>query len=392
MRIAIGLVGFSLATSIAFGIGAYWAADIMEVLVLEQNIGERARRAASAISAGKEPLLPEEDWYYGRRQSDGDIERQFSQLQNGSHHDVMVDGGEFHVWIEPLSDDRLYLFYDLAKIEAYEGQLVMFLVSIGAVLSVLAFALGLWLTPWVAKPVTALAERVLKLSRDAERLDAPDQEDTDLAVLAAAIDTFLRENHDLVERERAFTGMASHELRNPVASIGAALDLIALNPAAQELAQPLGRIRRNSDRMNSLIEVLLDLARDQNIGKSDDDMCRPADLIREIVNDHLSLSRTEGRQIQLDLADEFVLNVRPAIFRVIAINLISNALAHSTGSQISIRLNAESFSVDSEGDTESEPDPRRLGLGIVDVICARFGWAFEYSVNKPFTTATVRLG
>ncbi len=390
-RIAIGLVGFSLATSIAFGVSAYWATDVMEVLVLEQNIGEQARRIAKTIASGEAPQLPESDWYYARMQSGGDVASEFTQLQSGSHHEVMVDDREFHLWIEPVSNDRLFLFYDLAVIEAYESRLSVFLISTGVILGVFAFLLGLFLTPWVARPLTALAQRVAKLPRDARRLDGPEHEDADLAVLADAIDAYLSENSDLVQRERSFTGMASHELRTPIATISAALDVIALEPQQNNIAAPMRRIRRATDRMENLIEVLLDLARDQDVGESTLADWRPADMIREILADETNQTERKQHKVELDLDDSLVLEVQPAMFRMIAGNLIANALTHGTGDTVRIQLSSTVFSVENDGEIGPQPSRGRLGLSIVDVICARLGWRFQYTSGDGVTAADVLI-
>ena len=391
-RIAVGLVGIGLATALAFGLGAYWAADIMEVLVLEDNIGELAQRSARAIAAGESPPLPAEDWYYTRRQSDPHLEPELGQLQNGSHHDVLIGTREHHVWVQPLPDDRLFLIYDLTEIEEYESQLIVFLVSIGVIGGVLAFGAGLWLTPWIARPLTALANRVMKLPRHAHRLSGPEQEDADLAILAEAINSYLEENHELIERERAFTGMASHELRNPVATILAATDLIELQEHAPHVALPLQRIRRSARRMDKLIDVLLDLARRDSDGNSTDESCRPAALIAALLDDLSTHADAADKKLELDLDDSVQLATRPAMFEVVAANLINNAFDHSTGPNILIRLNRSGRTVESEGGEPQANRSGRLGLSIVDVICSRLGWRFEYRTAASTTTASVHFG
>lgn len=386
----MGLVGISLATAISFGFGAYWAADIMEVLVLEEDIGERARRSARAIAAGESPTLPNEDWYYARFQSDGNLHPALGQLQSGSHHDVFMDDREFHVWVEPVRNDRLFLIYDLTRIEAFESQLVVFLVSICVIVGVLAVTVGLWITKWVAQPVADLAHRVLQLPSDAPQLGPLDQEDADLAIVAGAIDVFLAKNHELMERERAFSGMASHELRNPVATITAALDVMDLRSPSTNSVQPLARIRRATQRIDRLIEVLLDLARRES--RHDGGMlCHPAAVVREILDDHAARSDGHGRLVDVELDDTLELPVKPAMFEVVAENLISNALNHSTGPKILIRLDVSAFTVRSEGGSANDNGGGGLGLSIVDVICGRLGWQFYYETDGPFTVARVRL-
>ncbi|MCV7013857.1 HAMP domain-containing histidine kinase [Mycolicibacterium madagascariense] len=166
----------------------------------------------------------------------------------------------------PLAGARLTLQFDAPARSLLFGPLLI----VAAVVAVLV----LIVMPWVARVALAPLDRMTALARDiaggrrGQRLNAGDE--AELGRAAAAFDDMLDALEGAERRalssERAlrrFVADAAHELRTPIAGIGAAAEAAlalpgTVAPQQQKLLLALGREARHAGR---LVEDLLDLAR-----------------------------------------------------------------------------------------------------------------------------------
>lgn len=93
-----------------------------------------------------------------------------------------------------------------------------------------------------------------------ERLPLPNSDD-ELRSLAGALNGLLARRDEATERLRKFTGDAAHELRSPVASIRVQAEVAHVNPDPELSHEVLGEIVRESERLSTLVDGLLTLAR-----------------------------------------------------------------------------------------------------------------------------------
>ena len=92
------------------------------------------------------------------------------------------------------------------------------------------------------------------------RLPVPAADD-EIAALASTMNTMLDRIEAASAAQRRFVADASHELRSPLATIHANVDLLDTAPLAESSARSVGRIHRESARMARLVDDLLLLAR-----------------------------------------------------------------------------------------------------------------------------------
>ncbi len=140
----------------------------------------------------------------------------------------------------------------------------------------------------------------------------------------------LAARHASETKVRQFVADASHELRNPLASIRGYAELTRRErvDASPTLAHALGRIEAESDRMSRLVEDLLLLAR-LDSGPTLD--LKPTDVTEVLLN-AVSDARAAGgdHQWSLSLPDEPVQAIadRYRLHQVVA-NLLANARTHT---------------------------------------------------------------
>jgi PAS domain S-box-containing protein len=146
-------------------------------------------------------------------------------------------------------------------------------------------------------------------------------------------------NEQLKELDRLkskFVSDISHELRTPITSLSLYLDLIERgNPEHAE--RYWGVLRKQTDRLNQLIEDILSLSRLQ-MGKIDFKL-RPVDL-NELVHEALTVyeERFEGAGVEVQFQPQQmppVLAHAEQLFQVI-VNLLSNALNYTPEGRVSV--------------------------------------------------------
>ena len=130
-----------------------------------------------------------------------------------------------------------------------------------------------------------------------------------------------------------FLAMLSHELRNPLAAIQSASEVLGLHPQEPRLRQAQEVLARQLEHVNRLLDGLLDLSRVVH-GKIELER-RPLELsqvCREVVDDLAQRAPAQAQRVELALPEQPVLleGDRTRLAQVVD-NLLSNALNNSEG-------------------------------------------------------------
>jgi two-component system OmpR family sensor kinase len=290
------------------------------------------------------------------------ITRLSEVVPNGQHTNVYLGGslGDYRV-VSITTDDDLILVAGLPLAETQEQLLQVALVTGGAVLLALVIAglAGAIIIRRTLAPlsrVAATASRVSELELDrgevdlAQRVPPADTDArTEVGQVGAALNRLLDHVRDALEARHAsemqvrqFVADASHELRTPLAAIRgyAELSRRSRQPVPEEVAHVLRRIESAAQRMTTLVEDLLLLARlDAGRPLAHD----PVDLTMLVV-DAVSDAHAAGprHDWQLDLPDEpvTVIGDGARLHQVLA-NLLANARTHTPeGTTVTVGVSA----------------------------------------------------
>ena len=189
----------------------------------------------------------------------------------------------------------------------------------------LAAVFGLLLAHRLLLPLDRLARGVEKLSRVEFPSPLPEPRGGDeLAALTRSFNRMAQTLKEAFERERAFTRYASHELRNPLATLQAQLDALEAGVIPKEEALKEGR--QALARMRSILDGLLLLAREPR-AELEPLPLRP--LVEAAVR---ALPEAARSRVEVDLPDEepWVLADEGLFSRALE-NLLQNALKHGEG-------------------------------------------------------------
>jgi two-component system phosphate regulon sensor histidine kinase PhoR len=162
---------------------------------------------------------------------------------------------------------------------------------------------------------------------------------------------------------RDFVANVSHELRNPVAAVRSAAETLRLpGLGAEAAADFLGIIERNADRLQQLLQDLLDLARIESRELKLD--VQPIAL-RDPIERTLSLLQGRAAEKHLELGTRVTdlrVHADARALEQVLVNLIDNAIKYCpAGATIAVGAAAEAdFVKVSVEDTGSGIEPRHL--------------------------------
>ena len=212
-----------------------------------------------------------------------------------------------------------------------------------------------------------------------------------------------------IARERDFTRDASHELRTPLTVIRVASDLISHDQGLSERSRrSLNRIQGANAAMESIMDALLLLARDQQVALETEDFAAHEVLDAEVERIRPLLV---GGAVQLDVVIQArpELHAPPRVLEVILRNLLGNAVRYTDAGHIRVSLLADRIEVEDSGigmDAATlarafEPFYRvdagaagaGLGLSIAQRLANRCGWPLQLtSTPGQGTRATILFG
>ena len=246
---------------------------------------------------------------------------------------------------------------DLGPVDATLGTLVRVTTVLSLALWLLAAALGRRFCRRALVPVTRMSDAARKMGADEleRRLPVP-RTDDELQDLGDTFNGLLARIQEAFERQRRFTGDASHQLRTPLAAILGQIEVaLRRDRSPDDYRRVLTLVHDKAAHLGQMVEMLLFLSRADAESELPDlealDLSAWLDAQRERWVDHprggdLRFSTGIGRQTA---------RVHPPLLAQLLDNLIDNACKYSAaGTPIDIGIGREldqvAVSVEDRGD------------------------------------------
>ncbi len=212
---------------------------------------------------------------------------------------------------------------------------------------------------------------------------------TELNQIAEKLEDGIQRIHVMNQREQQFLKAASHELRTPLATIQASLDTIALQTEQQGAPlRTVTRALRASHKMTQLTETLLWLAREEGKPLAKEDIALHQ-LWLETVAEHQHLTPHLSDLIQLtDQSHQHVFAIETQLVKIVMANIMRNALQHGEGpmhvTMLPVGFRVNNVKSHHERQLLSHCGGASFGLGLqlVERICSRQGWQFQYQDDQ----------
>jgi signal transduction histidine kinase len=205
---------------------------------------------------------------------------------------------------------------------------LMLVVGPGAV--VLATGAGYLLAGAALRPVEAMRREAAEISASSSgrRLPLPESRD-EVRRLAETLNEMLARLDEGLERERRFVADAGHELRTPLASLRAELEVALRRPRTwEELEAALRSASEEVERLVQLAEDLLTLSRDAEGGLP---LRRSRFEVSTLLDTVRARFAESGRPIEIQAPSGLFLEADRARLERALGNLVDNALRHGRG-------------------------------------------------------------
>ena len=330
-------------------------------------------------------------------------------LGPGVQDEVVFDDKQWVVLIREVDGQRWALALDIGDFERHEAYVAASV--LGAMLMMvvlLGLAIG-WGVDRLTRPMRLFAQGIggLRPDRTGERIELPPDASGELAVIADALNDYIARNEVYVQRERVFIDSMSHELRTPIAVIAGAAELAGAQPGVPEGArQQIARISRTGREIERLIALLLVLAKDPGRLAQASDRIDLAQLLPEIIDDHLPMAREKGLVLALEpLTACGILAPVPVVQAAIG-NLLRNAIENSDSGRIDIRVESGTVVIEDPGHGMTPEEISAIyarmarggasrerggiGLELISRLCEHLGWTLGIS-SRPGQGTTTRL-
>jgi two-component system OmpR family sensor kinase len=241
--------------------------------------------------------------------------------------------------IEGGSTDVLILATSLGEVDSTLHRLLLIELLVTAGVIVAIVLLGLWIVRLGLRPLAAIAATADSitagdLSHRVERAEPR----TEVGRLGLALNTMLDRIEASDRRLRRFVADASHELRTPLAAVRAYAELFdrGADRRPDDLARAMSGISRESERMSTLVEDLLLLARLDEGQRLRREPVHLDELAHEAVETARAVD--QSRPIELCAEPVVALGDRAGLRHVLD-NLLGNARSHTPpGTRIEVRV------------------------------------------------------
>ncbi|MGI4719240.1 MAG: PAS domain-containing sensor histidine kinase [Janthinobacterium lividum] len=204
---------------------------------------------------------------------------------------------------------------------------------------------------WLSIPLVSRKGRRLGLLEAWDKHGGFTEEDEAILVQLGAIATNGFENALLYDslrqqdrRKDEFLAMLAHELRNPMAPIAAAAEVLRISASPEHVRRSSEVIGRQVKHMTSLVDDLLDVSRvTRGLVKLDRRKVTVAELVASAVEQSRPLMETHGHAFATEVeAGPIQVDGDPARLVQVLVNLLNNAAKYTPrGGRIALRVARE---------------------------------------------------
>jgi two-component system, OmpR family, sensor histidine kinase MprB len=337
--------------------------------------------------------------------------RALARTQSGRYYTDMHVGGH-HLRVLTVGvpgRGALQVARPLDEVDSELNHVLLVLVIVGAAGVALAAALGLGVAQTALRPIRRFTSRTEALTTEADvaqRMEVTGRDE--LGRLAHSFNTTLDALERSVEAQRHLVADASHELRTPIASLRANIQVLedADRLSPEDLAALRADVVAELDELTALVADIVELARGTKSSAAADDV-----RLDQIVSDRVErLERRAGPAltVQTDLEPTVVVGDPERISRAVS-NLLDNARKWSPpDGVVEVGLHAGTLTVRDHGPGFAEADLAHvferfyraekargmpgsgLGLAIVRQTAEAHG-GFAEAANAPGGGALMRL-
>jgi signal transduction histidine kinase len=335
--------------------------DAIEYVIATGHAGQYVQliNAAGTVIAGSEPRASTQPLSGLRPEPGFSLTQRVSSLPNIGNND------DFHVVVTGARVARQHVVVVVASSVQLQAETISTVASLmlGAAPPLLAVvAVSVWLLVGRSlRHVERIRGQVARINAERldGRVDVPPTKD-ELEALALTMNTMLERLQASDSEQRRFVSDASHELRSPLATLSAGLEIAAADPTGTMWFQLKDDLTGETARMRYLVEDLLTLARTNDGGLTRQDA--DVDLDDVVGQEVRRLRAVSSHQVSADLTPVRIKGDARRLAQVLR-NVMDNADRHAL-SLIRVSLHAADgtavLTVDDDGAPVPAADRERV--------------------------------
>jgi heavy metal sensor kinase len=221
--------------------------------------------------------------------------------------------------------------------DTLERLLAILLISV-PMLVIIAGISGYFLAARALIPIDQISSTARRISAEdlSARLNIPITDD-EVGRLTQTLNDMLARLDDSFQRERQFTNDASHELRTPLTAMQAILGMIReKRRTPEEYEQALDDLNEESDRLRTLVENLLRLARGEKQNNNLFEEVNLSILLKDVSDSLRPLAEAKKLSLNCQTSENLiVLGDSDELIRLF-VNLLDNAIKYTEHGGINI--------------------------------------------------------
>ncbi|MGZ9222626.1 MAG: sensor histidine kinase [Anaerolineales bacterium] len=223
---------------------------------------------------------------------------------------------------------------ELSNGPSYGADVMDSVTSAWLVASVFAMAIaalaGWFMSKRVTRPVLALEQATRQMEQGdlGARVDLPQERQQEFLSLANSFNGMAAQVEQTISTLREFVADAAHELHTPLTALQANIELAREEKDASVQTRYLARAHEQSQRLETLVQSLLDLSRIAAAeSKSDFEPVDFAQIVREIGEQFASRAEQTERDFKIKMEEQPMIVIgHQGQLRQVLVNLLDNAL------------------------------------------------------------------
>ncbi len=263
-----------------------------------------------------------------------DLRAQVIPGQAAKKHFQTNEGGQFASGVFISQIDAEY--YEILPMTEFEGTLATLrriLIGASATATILGAGLGYYLARRILQPVTNAAEAAEAIASGDFDTQLDEQSDPDLAKLTRSFNDMVEALRSRIERDERFASDVSHELRSPLMTLAASVEVLEHRrdemPEAARRATDL--LSKDLRRFQRLVEDLLEISRlDAGAVQLENDTFEVMEFLRRVV----AQSRTPGVPVETEEFGALILTADKRRLHQVISNLLDNARKYAGGATL----------------------------------------------------------
>ena len=311
------------------------------------------------------------------------------------------------IYVEEREGHKLLLVFDEQSVRALSFWFGVVPLSLALIVIYISAWFVYRQSSKTLSPLMSLAQTMGQFDLTRHRLDSLNfkawsgpKVDDEVRVLADSLEAFTLQLQTQLERERAFSRDVSHELRTPLAVIRGSLELLQKQgQLSEQQNKVVERMQATSRDMQSLIEILLVLAKEEHRGREENEQTDVTSLAERLLAE-IEQSHNADQHVKLLLQSEsdLVVNAPPQVVGMVIANLLRNACNYCPSGEVVARVSREGVCVSDTGAGIPASELSRLqqpfqrdvqsssgyglGLDIVRRLCDRYNWTLSIESSQ----------